>query len=177
MQMTGHSLIERFDVRLHRVADGPIRGASSMSSWEHKDGCLPEEAVRPPIEAHVVGLADNRFYAQKGSDKTLYILPRAAFVTMGLAILADLRGEAAVWIPCPQDAPEYLSGACTVTILGFTGGEEDRHCERETCASCRNHECLAYVGPQGRGTPSWHTLSPRGTVASAWTLAGEVRHQ
>jgi hypothetical protein len=40
-----------------------------------------------------------------------------------------------------------------------------------SCTNCRNPECLAYEGPQGHGAPSWHTLSPRGRVASAWTLA------
>jgi hypothetical protein len=131
---------------------------------------LPEEVLRPPVEMHIVGRADNRFYAQKGTEGTLYVLPKAAFVTRGYAILADRRGEADVWIPCPQDAPDHLGGASTVIIIGLSGDEEDRRCERLNCTNCRSHECMAYHGPQGHGAPSWHTLSPRGEVARAWTV-------
>jgi hypothetical protein len=116
-------------------------------------------------------MADDRFYAQRGREKTLYILPRAAFVTRGSAILADCKGAADVWIPCPQDAPEYLGGVCTAVIIGLSAHEEDRRCKQVNCVSCRNPECLDYIGPQGHGAPSWHTLSPHGKVASAWTLA------
>lgn len=128
-----------------------------------------EEVLRPPIETHIVGQADNRFYAQKGTEGTLYVLPRAAFVTRGNAIRADSKGEADVWIPWPQDAPEHLGGASKVIVICLSGGEEDRRCERMDCTSCKNHECSAYNGPQGHGAPSWHTLSPRGKVARAWT--------
>jgi hypothetical protein len=171
MQQAMHSPGGRLGIHLHRVADDSMRRASLMPSPEYNEVCYPEEVARPPIEAHVVGMADNRFYAQRGREKTLYVLPRAAFVTRGNAILADGRGEADVWIPAPRDAPAYLGGACTVVIICLSGGEEDRRCERVNCTSCRNPECLAYSGPQGRGAPSWHTLSPRGRVARAWTLA------
>ncbi|MGA2272730.1 MAG: hypothetical protein ABSH00_04180 [Bryobacteraceae bacterium] len=177
MLQTKHSPIERFGFHLQGLDDGSVRRASSMSSWDSKERCFPEEVPRPPIEAHVVGMADNRFYAQKGREETLYVLPRAAFVTRGSAILADCRGDVDVWLPCPQDAPEYLGGVGTVIIIGLTGAEENRRCEQVNCSSCRNPECLAYVGPQGHGAPSWHTLSPRGKVASAWTLADKFRHQ
>ena len=131
---------------------------------------LSETGFRPLIEAHVVGRAADRFYAQEGIKETLYVLPRAAFVTKGKAILADCSGETDVWIPCPQGAPGYLGGAATVvTIICLGELEEDRRCEPMDCTSCRNHECLAYHGPQGHGAPSWHTLSPRGKVARAWT--------
>lgn len=122
------------------------------------------------IEAHIVGEADDRFYAQKGREGDLYVLPRAAFVTRGNAILADCSGVTSVWIPSPPDAPEHVAGASTVTILCLSGDDEDRHCEQVDCTSCRNHECVAYQGPQGHGAPSWHTLPTRGKVALAWTF-------
>ena len=171
MQQAVYAPVERLGIHLHRVPDDSMRRASLMPSREYKEVSYPEEVARLPIEAHVVGMADNRFYAQKGRENTLYVLPKAAFVTRGNAILADGRGEADVWIPAPQDAPEYLGGACTVVIICLNGGEEDRRCEQVNCTSCRNPECQAYSGPQGHGAPSWHTLSPRGRVARAWTLA------
>jgi hypothetical protein len=125
----------------------------------------------PLIEAHIVGRADNPFYAQKDADVPLYVLPKAAFVIRGKAILVDCSGEADVWISRPQDAPEHLGGVSTVVIICLSGDEEDRRCEQVDCTSCRNHECLAYNGPQGHGTPSWRTLSPSGQVARAWTLS------
>lgn len=132
---------------------------------------FPVPELRPAqIEAQIVGEAEGRFYAQKGREATLYVLPRAAFVTRGKAILADCSGETSVWIPCPREAPEHLCGASTVTIVCLSGGEEDRRCEQMSCTSCRNHECVAYDGPQGHGAPSWHTLPRRGKVALAWTL-------
>jgi hypothetical protein len=124
------------------------------------------------IEAHIVGEAGDRFYAQKGLEGTLYVLPRAAFVTRGNAILADCSGVTSVWIPSPLDAPEHLGGASMVMIVCLSGDEEDRRCKQVNCTSCRNHECVAYDGPQGHGAPSWHTLPRRGKVAFAWTLPG-----
>lgn len=177
MQQTEHSLIEPFGFHPRRVDDGSVHRVSLAPSRDCKVKCFPEKALRPPIEAHLVGMADNRFYAQKGREETLYVLPKAAFVTKGNAILADGRGDVDVWLPSPQDAPEYLGGVQTVIIVGLSGSEEDRHCEQVNCSSCRNPECLAYVGPQGHGAPSWHTLSPRGKVASAWTLSDEFRHR
>ncbi|MGA2964233.1 MAG: hypothetical protein ABSD96_21445 [Candidatus Korobacteraceae bacterium] len=132
--------------------------------------------LRPlQIEARIVGEADDRFYAQKGTEGCLYVLPRAAFVIRGNAILANCSGVTSVWIPSPHDAPEHLSGASAVTIICLSGDEEDRRCEMLSCTSCRNHECIAYDGPQGHGTPSWHTLPTRGKVALAWTFPDELR--
>jgi len=132
---------------------------------------FPVHELHPAqIEAHVVGEADDRFYAQQGREGTLYVLPRAAFVTRGNAILADCSGETSVWIPCPWDAPERLGGGSVVTIVCLSGDEEDRRCKQMNCTSCRNHECMAYEGPQGHGAPSWHTLPTRGKVAFAWTF-------
>jgi hypothetical protein len=128
--------------------------------------------LRPTrIEAHIVGQAGDCFYAQMGRDRTLYVLPKAAFVIRGNAILADCSGETAVWIPCPHNAPERLFGPFPVTIVRLSGEEEDRRCVPMDCTGCRNHECVAYTGPQGHAAPSWHTLLRRGIVASAWTLS------
>jgi hypothetical protein len=168
MQLTEHVTAEHLDVRLRSAADGSIHRASLISSWDYRDAGLPEGVFRPPIETHIVGMADDRFYAQKGRERTLYILPKAAFVTRGKALRADGSGEAEVWIPCPQDAPRYLGGS-KVLIICLSGGEEDR-CAQTDCTGCRNPECLVYDGPQGHGAPSWHTLSPRGKVAKAWTV-------
>jgi hypothetical protein len=177
MQQTKHSPIEHLGFHPHRVDDGSVRGVSLAPLQDCRAKCFPEKVLRPPIEAHVVGMAENRFYAQVGREETLYVLPRAAFVTLGNAILADCRGGVDVWLPSPQNAPEYLGGFRTVIIVSLSGSEEDRRCEQVNCTSCRNPECLAYAGPQGHGAPSWHTLSPRGKVASAWTLPEELRHQ
>lgn len=134
---------------------------------------VSETVFCPPIEVNIVGRDDDRFYAQRGREPILYVLPRAAFVTRGKALLVDGSGEIDVWMPSPQTSPADLCGTSAVSIVCVSGGEEYRSCYPSHCNTCRNHECMAYTGPQGRSAPSWHTLSPHGKMVSAWSLHGQ----
>jgi hypothetical protein len=131
---------------------------------------MSETGINPPLQVAIVGHDADRFYAQKGNEPTLYVLPKTAFVTEGRALLVGEQGEVAVWLPTPHHAPPNLYGVTSVRIVGLTEREDRRRCEGLDCSGCRNHECVEYTGPQGRHYPTWHTLSTRGPVAAAWTL-------